>query len=235
MTRSSTILALDGSTEALSVALLDCNHPDQAREYFEIAPRAHASRLLPIARELLDEQDLQLADLSAIAFGRGPGAFTGLRIASGLVQGLASGAGCPVVAVSTLAALAARALAADARAAHVRVVQDARMGEIYTADFSRDGQAPRLIGEERVIEPAAIEPPEYAAMGFAGNGWHLVDAQVAAIVTANDCVLPHALDIARLAVDDIRAGRCVAADQALPVYVRDDVARKPSVRPAAEN
>lgn len=237
MTQPLTILALDASTEALSVALLRSDRPDQAREHFEIAPRAHASRLLPITRELLDEQGLQLSELSAIAFGRGPGAFTGLRIASGLVQGLASGAGCPVVPVSTLAALAARALAFNAAAEHVRVVQDARMGEIYTADFSRRAEAPQLVGVERVIDPGTLTtlaPIEQASIGYAGNGWHLVDPQIAAAVAANDCVLPHALDMAQLAVADVRTGRTVSAEQALPVYVRDDVARKPAARPAAE-
>lgn len=232
MTRSSFILALDASTEALSVALLDSEHPDQGREHFEIAPRAHASRLLPISRDLLDTQGLQLADLRAIAFGRGPGAFTGLRIASGLVQGLASGSGCPVVPVSTLAALAARALSVDTRVDFVRVVQDARMGEIYTGDFRRGVQTPQPVGAERVIDPATIERLDPTSLGYAGNGWHLVDEQIAAAVAASDCGLPHAWDMARLAVAEVDAGRSLAPDQALPVYVRDDVARKPAARPA---
>lgn len=233
MTQSSFILALDASTEALSVALLDGDRPDQGREHFEVAPRAHASRLLPIARELLDEHELRLTDLRAIAFGRGPGAFTGLRIASGLVQGLASGSRCPVVPVSTLAALAARALSVDSRVDYVRVVQDARMGEIYTGDFRRDGQTPQPVGTERVIDPATLTGLDAASAGYAGNGWYLVDEPIAAAVAANDCGLPHALDMARLAVAEVDAGRSVAPDQALPVYVRDDVARKPAVRPAA--
>lgn len=233
MTRSSFILALDASTEALSVALLDADRPDQGREHFEVAPRAHASRLLPIARELLDEHDLRLTDLRAIAFGRGPGAFTGLRIASGLVQGLASGSRCPVVPVSTLAALAARALSVDSRVDTVRVVQDARMGEIYTGDFRRDGQTPQSVGAERVIDPSTLTGLDVSSAGYAGNGWHLVNEPIAAAVAANDCGLPHALDMARLAVAEVDAGRSVAPDQALPVYVRDDVARKPAVRPAA--
>lgn len=233
MMRSSFILALDASTEALSVALLDGDRPEQGREHFEVAPRAHASRLLPIARELLDEHDLRLTDLRAIAFGRGPGAFTGLRIASGLVQGLASGARCPVVPVSTLAALAARVLSVDSRVETVRVIQDARMGEVYTGDFRRDGQTPQPVGAERVIDPATLTGLDAASAGYAGNGWHLVDERIATTVAANDCGLPHALDMARLAVAEVAAGRSVAPDQALPVYVRDDVARKPAVRPAA--
>lgn len=222
------ILALDASTQALSIALLESDKPDRAIEHFEVAPRAHATRLLPLIQKWLDHEHWSLSDVSAMAFGRGPGAFTGLRIATGLVQGLASGVGCPVVPVSTLAALARRAFVADEQISRVRVVQDARMGEIYTADFQRCEQdMPLIEGEERVIEPGALSMPTNIALGYAGNGWHLVDDSIAARVASQDCVLPHALDIARLAVAEIKAGRAVEASQAQPVYVRDDVARKP--------
>lgn len=231
------ILALDASTEALSVAVLDSEQPDRAAEHFEIAPRAHASRLLPTVQTLLDAQNLRLSDLTAIAFGRGPGAFTGLRIATGLVQGLAAGVGCSVVPVSTLQALAFRALRVYPTAQRIRVINDARMGEIYTAAFMRDAQAPGLTGltgTERVMRPdnLAWSPSEHTA--WAGNGWPLVDADVAARVQAADCEFPHALDMAWLAVSLIEAGAAVSPAEAQPVYVRDDVARKPVfVRPAS--
>jgi len=225
------ILALDASTEALSVALFNSERPDALAEHFEITPRAHATRLLPEAQALLDRHGFELSHIDAIAFGRGPGAFTGLRIASGLVQGLARGAGCPVVPVSTLEALAYRAINVEPASTRVRVVQDARMGEIYTADFDVVQGLPVLCGEERVITPADLAADSSRDMGLAGNGWGLVDQALAEHVTACDCTLPHASDIARLASIAYLAGRTVAADQALPVYIRDDVARK-SAKPA---
>jgi len=222
------ILALDGSTEALSVALLDTTRPAEATEHFEIAPRAHARRLLPVAHDLLADAGLGLSDIDGLAFGRGPGAFTGLRVTAGLVQGLASGIGRPVVPVSTLAALAARCFASDT-ACRVCVVQDARMGEIYTAEFERGDDAPAGLGAERVIAPEALAIPT-ADVALAGNGWGVVAAarghdpsRFGVVVDA-----PHAIDMARLAAPILGAGGGVCPAQAIPVYVRDDVARKPS-------
>ncbi|MGN8157306.1 tRNA (adenosine(37)-N6)-threonylcarbamoyltransferase complex dimerization subunit type 1 TsaB [Salinisphaera sp. RV14] len=220
------ILALDASTAALSAALFDSRAPADAREIFEIAPREHATRLLPAVQTLLDDAGLRLCDLDGIAFARGPGAFTGLRIAAGLVQGLASGADLPVVGISTLAALAARVFAQWPAATRAQVVQDARMGEIYTATFERAAM-PEPMAEERVMAPhdLAVEPPEIAWR--AGNGWPLVFAAQAIRAAPVAVDAPHALDVARLAGPLFAAGRGMAAASALPVYVRDDVARKP--------
>lgn len=220
------ILALDGSTEALSAALFDSDTPERAREIFEIAPRAHAARLLPAAQALLEEDRLALAGLDGIAFARGPGAFTGLRIAAGLAQGLAGGAGLPVVGISTLAALAARAFDASPTAHRVQIVQDARMGEIYTALFERSAM-PDPVSAERVLAPGDLAVEPVATTGRAGNGWPLVyEAQgIDAAPVAIDA--PHAFDVARLAWPIFAAGGGMPAASALPVYVRDDVARKP--------
>lgn len=224
------LLAIDASTEALSAAILDSDHPESAREHFEIAPQAHARRLLPAAHDLIAAAGWRLADLDGLAFGRGPGAFTGLRIAAGLIQGLAAGLDRPVAPISTLAALAARAFADDT-AERVRVVQDARMGEVYVGDFMRDADgAPVATGDERVIEPARLEAePDAPGLARVGNGWALVAGARGLpddhYVPAVDA--PHALDIARLAVAVFAAGGGVSAGDAVPVYVRDDVARKP--------
>lgn len=220
------ILALDASTEALSVALLD---GARQFEHFEIAPQAHARRLLPLANELLERADMTLADLDGFAFGRGPGAFTGLRIAAGLVQGLAGGLDKPVVPISTLAALAARCLG-DASAERVQVVQDARMGEVYTGDFERGDAAPRPLGPERVVRPEQLDARSESSEWLrAGNGWAVVAAarrvDVETLMPHENW--PHALDMARLAAPVLRRGAGLAAADALPVYVRDDVARKP--------
>ncbi|HET7312862.1 tRNA (adenosine(37)-N6)-threonylcarbamoyltransferase complex dimerization subunit type 1 TsaB [Salinisphaera sp.] len=221
------ILALDASTEALSAALFDSDRPAQAQEIFEIAPRAHAARLLPAVQSLLTDNALSLADIDGIGFARGPGAFTGLRIAAGLVQGLAGGANLPVVAISTLAALAARAFDRAPEARRVQVVQDARMGEIYTATFTRETM-PTPDTDERVIVPADLVLEPVQSTLRAGNGWPLVFAarDLAATPVAAD--LPHAIDVARLAWPVLAAGQGAPAAAALPVYVRDDVARKPA-------
>lgn len=220
------ILALDASTEALSVALYDDRAADAAREHFEIAPRAHAARLLPIAQELLDAAAWQLSDLDGLAFGCGPGAFTGLRIAAGLIQGLAYGADLPVAPVSTLAAIAARAFARH-DGATVRVVQDARMGEIYTADFELAEGEPRCVRPERVARPDAIGNDAYRDDWlYAGNGWPVVAADCNRALPLVCEQWPHALDIAMLGAKALEKGEGVDATQALPVYVRDDVARK---------
>ena len=216
-----TILAFDASTEALSVALYDRKRAiDDA--CFEIAPREHANKLLPLAQTLLDRHGLWLTDLQALAFARGPGAFTGLRIAAGLVQGLAIGASRPVVPVSTLAALAARAFAGQPDAAHAQIVQDARMGEIYTATFARDAlDAPET--PERVIAPEDLAVEPAGDVVRAGNGWALLD-----ITIDSELIYPHARDVGHLAAAAAARGEAVSPDQAVPVYVRDDVARKPA-------
>lgn len=221
------ILALDASTEALSAALFDSDTPDYVREIFEVAPRAHARRLLPAAHSLLEDSGLRLVDIDGIAFARGPGAFTGLRIAAGLVQGLAAGANLPVAGISTLAALAARAFDKAPAARRVQVVQDARMGEIYTATFMRDTM-PEPEAAERVMAPADLVPDTGGDTARAGNGWLLItgeDNSNAKLVIAQ---APHASDVARLAWPVFAAGAGEPAAAALPVYVRDDVARKPA-------
>lgn len=223
------ILALDASTEALSAALFDSEAPDQASEIFEIAPRAHATRLLPAAQQLLDDARLGLDDLDGIAFARGPGAFTGLRIAAGLVQGLAGGANLPVVGVSTLAAIAARAFDNAPAADRVQVVQDARMGEIYTATYERRA-LPEPMAAERVMAPAELALETMSGVCRAGNGWPLVFAAQGLDDSPIAIDAPHAIDVARLAWPMFAKGQTLLPAEALPVYVRDDVARKPGGR-----
>ncbi len=221
------LLAVDASTQALSVALFDDRAAHDALEHFEIAPRAHATILLPVAEQLLATAQWRLADLDGFAFGRGPGAFTGLRIATGLIQGLAYGLNRPVAPISTMAALAQRAFDRH-DGDRARVVQDARMGEVYTADFRRGVQGAAVgDGVERVIEPSRIAR-DGGGWLCAGNGWGLVaEALGQDAATYEVCeTWPHAEDIARLGAACLRRGDGVAAAAALPVYVRDDVARK---------
>lgn len=219
------ILALDTATEACSAALL----VDGAlRERFEIAPRAHARLLLPMLEGLLDEAGLRPAQLDAVAFGRGPGSFTGVRIAASVAQGIAFAADLPVVPVSTLAALAWPVLQSQGEV-QVFAAIDARMGEIYCAAYGRaDGPALRVLSEEQVTPAAAVCVPAGAAWYGVGSGWAVYEAMLrphfGASLQARDAqALPHAAAIAALAVLDVAAGRTLPAEQALPVYLRNKV------------
>jgi tRNA threonylcarbamoyladenosine biosynthesis protein TsaB len=219
------LLALDTSTEACSAALaLD----GETRLRFTLTERSHAELILPMIDSLLAEAGMTLQHLDAIAFGRGPGGFTGLRIAAGAAQGLAYGAGLPVAPVSSLAATAEQVPAAAG--ARILVCNDARMGESYWAVFERAAD-----GSIAALGPEHVGPPVAVAMGVtglrhaAGNAIarfpELRDRIVAAGLQVHDGLYPRADAIARLGAIEIAAGRGVDAWQALPVYVRDDVAR----------
>lgn len=246
------ILALDTSTEACSVALRVADH---VLERYHEAPRGHAELILPLIDELLAEADITLKDLQAIAFGRGPGSFTGLRLAASVVQGLAFGAGVGVVPVSTLRAVARRAaLSARTPATHVLVCNDARMEEVYTAAFALVAADPIALGAEQVLAPAAVRLPSHdlaASLGSpasgtprwigAGRGFRAYPALGALRANAPrevfpaevfleevfDELLPRAADILELAIPDVAAGRVLPPAAALPIYVRDEVAKVP--------
>lgn len=220
----SIILAIDTSTEACSVAL---NVHGELHETFVIEARMQARQVLPLVQRLLDEQNLGLAQVDALAFGRGPGSFTGLRIATGVVQGLAFGLNVPVVPVSTLAALAWQAWRLHA-ARDVIASLDARIGELYWACYRIDAE-PRLLQAEVLCKPEAVPQPPPSASGWfgAGNGWNMrgrIGAGCAAQVRAVDSSLyPRARDIAELAAPALDAGRTVSAEEACPVYLREQV------------
>jgi tRNA threonylcarbamoyladenosine biosynthesis protein TsaB len=219
------LLALDTSTEACSVALL---LDGEMRMRFELTERSHAELVLPMVESLLEEAGVGLADLDGLAFGRGPGAFTGLRIACGVVQGLALGAGLPVAPVSSLAAVAEQVPAAAGAA--VLVCNDARMGEVYWGVFRREqdgGITP--LWDEAVSAPDRVGVGVPVAHHAAGNALPRYPALAqrlrAAGLQLRDGVYPRADAIARLGAIELVAGRGVSAEQALPVYVRDDVAK----------
>ena len=224
------LLALDTATECCSAALL-IDERLLTRET-ELA-RGHAERILPMIDELLGEAGMGLRSLDAIAFGRGPGSFTGVRLAASITQGLAFGAGLGVVAISDLRALAQRAFAEDSRVARALVCSDARMQEVYWGCFERgrDGLAlPQ--GAERVDPPGGVElPPAWSDAAGVGRGFGAYPAlRALAGVTVRagwDLLLPRAAEVARLAVPELAAGRLLAPEGALPVYLRDDVARPP--------
>ncbi len=221
------ILALDTSTEACSAALwLD----GEVIERLETGAQ-HSERILSMVHEVLAQAGLALTQLDAVAFGRGPGSFTGLRIGAGVTQGLAFGADLPVVPVSSLAALAQ-----GVEAPRVLAALDARMQQVYWGAYVRNAQGMvELVGEEKVLSPAQAPVPDDATWIGAGSGWDqyhvLLTARLKSRVSAwrAQC-FPRAGSVARLGAYLHEKGTALPAEQALPVYLRDDVAVKQAKR-----
>lgn len=224
------LLALDTSSEGCSAALLV---DGKVSERFELAPRGHTRLLMPMVRELLAEQNLVPAELDALAFACGPGSFTGLRIATGVVQGLAWGLDIPVVPVSSLEAVALGAIDALAPPENtgIAVAFDARMGEVYWGCFSSTAGLPVALAPEQVCPPEAVTLPAGPDRWYgAGSGWQFRSAMPSEVServdTADDALILRAAWVARLAVIAFEQGKTVPAEQAQPVYIRDEVAWK---------
>ena len=215
------ILAIETSCEHASVALLSDGH------MLERPLEGHANHsefLLPTLRELLAEAQMSLTQLDAVAFGSGPGAFTGLRLACGVAQGLAMGANLGVVPVSSLAALSLQA-----EGARVFVATDARMGEVYSAAYRVVEGMPVLVRDMSCDPPQLVQLPEsgeWSAIGSALRSYAdiLRTRWADRVIVWNEAAAPKASDIARIAAYEVRAGRVLAPEQAIPVYVRDKVA-----------
>lgn len=224
------ILVLDTSSEACSAALwLD----GQSLTRFEATPRQHTKLLLPMVEQLLSEAELTLGQLDAIAFGRGPGSFTGLRISTGVAQGLAFGADLPLLPVSTLAALAGAVLR-ESDGDGVIAALDARMSEIYWGCYQRAGDDVLLVGDEHVGAPESLVPPSTAELSpswlGSGSGWQF-QAQMPAALLEQVTVIdtdrqPDAAAMAPLAALALARGEGLAPEAAQPTYLRDNVAHK---------
>ena len=225
------ILALDTATENCSAALF-INGTYFERE--QLLGRGAAEAILPLINELLAAAVLTLRDLDAIAFGRGPGGFTGVRLAASVTQGLAFGAGRRVVPVSDLQALAQRVFTAEPKTARVFAALDARMGEVYCGAFERtDAGLAVAAGPERVMAPQQVSLPD-AWVGRpvcigAGSGFDAYPQLRAALggplAAVREGLLPRAREIAQLAVAQVEAGRLLGPEGAVPVYLRDNVAQ----------
>ncbi|RQH07892.1 tRNA (adenosine(37)-N6)-threonylcarbamoyltransferase complex dimerization subunit type 1 TsaB [Paraburkholderia dinghuensis] len=244
------LLALDTSTEFCSVALLrataSAGGVSVTEPYAEVAVwvrheatgAVSSTRLLPAIGELLDEAGLSLADCDAIAFGAGPGSFTGLRTATGVAQGLAFGLDIPVVPVGTLLVCAESARLRDPSATRVLAALDARMDEAYWADYEWDAAA----SDWRTLRPASLDAPGRIVapdvpFTLAGNAAAAFGARLEAAGTARTVdteALPHALPLAHAALRAFRAGRTLRADEAAPEYVRNKVAQTTAERLAAK-
>ncbi|MDQ3038689.1 MAG: tRNA (adenosine(37)-N6)-threonylcarbamoyltransferase complex dimerization subunit type 1 TsaB [Pseudomonadota bacterium] len=235
------MLAIETATEACSIAVLV---DGAVIERFEIAPRRHTELALPWAEALLAEAGIAKSQLDAIAVGRGPGAFTGVRLAIALAQGIALALDRPLLPVSTLAALAMRAITgsgslpvvsqpdpvpAQASGERILAAIDARMGEIYVASFQRDGDGLIAISDEIVIAPDVYVRPD-------GSGWHGVGTGFAAaegalamrlhaqLATVDAAALPHAADVARLGALAFARGEAIVPEHIEPAYLRNNVA-----------
>lgn len=227
------LLALDTSTEACSLALWQ---DGEIHEWHERIPRQHADQILGRLTELLAVAGMTPTQLDAIAFGRGPGSFTGLRIATGVAQGLSYGLGIPLLPVSTLSALARQAyLDTDYR--HIVACLDARIDEVYWAAYSiGDDASPVALCDEQLVPPenmdyaSLFESGEDRAWHGVGNGWSYQSRFPTPLVTRMSQVdaeaLPRASAMLGIALDMLHRGETTEPSQAVPVYLRDQVTRE---------
>lgn len=220
------ILALETATRACSVAL---RWDDESREILRLETNRHAEILIPMARELLAEADCGFAQLDAIAFGSGPGSFTGLRIGIAVAQGLAFGLGRPVVPVSSLLALATRA-----GAPRVLAAIDARMNQVYWNVYKRDAEGRmRALGEPRVGDPADVTLEGDGSWTAVGSGCDAYRGEFSINgmqISFVPVVHPHAEDVARIAEAAYRAGLALDPADAAPEYVRNEVVQAKEVK-----
>lgn len=221
------ILAIDTTEEACSAALY-IDHEVQSR--YAVAPRKHSELILPMMDELLAQAGLRAMQLDALAFARGPGSFTGLRIAAGVAQGVALAADIPVVPVSSLQALAQGAHRQHG-AGKVLAAFDARMNEVYYGSYMLQESLLVPSGSEVVCAPEAVTAVTGEGWCGAGSGWRtyrdvLLDTLGTSVADIQSDLMVHAQDVAVLAADGFGRGTAVAPEQALPVYLRDTVAQK---------
>lgn len=219
------LLAFETATEACSVAVYV---DGEIRERFDLAPRRHAELALPWADEMLAEAGIAKSQLDAIAVGRGPGAFTGVRLAIAVAQGIALALDRPVLPVSTLAALAMRADTAN-EGDRILAAIDARMGEVYLGAFARHGDDLVALEDEVVVKPDDPTIPQGDSWHGVGTGFAAAEAALSLrlhgrLVTVDAAALPHAADVARLAALAFVRGEAVAAERIEPAYLRNNVA-----------
>ncbi|MDO6460176.1 tRNA (adenosine(37)-N6)-threonylcarbamoyltransferase complex dimerization subunit type 1 TsaB [Granulosicoccaceae sp. 1_MG-2023] len=221
------ILALDCASPACSVALIN---DGKTYHRYEWAPQNHTGLILPMLDDVLADSGLQAAELDAVAYGRGPGSFTGVRIAAGFAQGIALAHGLPMLAISTLASIAHRAYR-EAGISRALVAVDARMQEVYWGAWqvTGTGQA-QLSGAEQVCPPDQVLVPDEGGWTGCGDGWQTyrgeLDARAGGCLDAvhGEALYPHALDMAHLAVTEFAATGGQSPQDAQPVYLRDKVA-----------
>ncbi|MFM5410348.1 tRNA (adenosine(37)-N6)-threonylcarbamoyltransferase complex dimerization subunit type 1 TsaB [Aeromonas veronii] len=222
------ILAVDTATEACSAALLV---GDKLFSRWEEAPRDHTRKILPMVQAVLEDAGISLSDLDAIAFGRGPGSFTGVRIGISVAQGLAFGAGVPLIGISTLAAMAQGAYRLDG-AQQVLTAIDARMNEVYFGRYELIDGRMQLVGDEVVSDPVALVDARGKLAGrvtCVGTGFETYGETLSGLadeLAVSQVRFPAAEDMLPLARAAWLAGEAVPVEQATPVYLRDKVTWK---------
>ena len=235
------IIAIETATEACSAALLVENEGTQSiHKRFQLAPREHTKLILPMLEEVLADANLKLTDVDAIAFGRGPGAFTGLRIATGIAQGLALSVDKPTLPLSSLKAMALAARKQDTSAnknQRIIVAIDARMGEVYWAEYEAIDNSVEQLGEENLSKPEEMfdkvdSLTEQNSIVVIGSGW---DEYIQSFQDRNENVstlqhlsgkFPDAAEVAELALVAFEKGETQTIEDAQPVYLRNNVAEK---------
>jgi len=225
------ILALDTCTESCSAALL---YKGEVFECIEMTQRGHSELILGMMDNVFSQAGVSISAVDALAFGRGPGSFTGVRVAVGVAQGIAFARDIPVIPISSLAAVAQGA-ADELDIDHLAVAMDARMGEIYCASYRRENGLVKLVDHERVCPPQDFSAASglYSSLLWSGigTGWREYDAilrecfinHLAQVSTEH---YPRGRAIIKLAKVEAEAGRLLPAEQAVPVYLRNNVAKK---------
>ncbi|WP_179038126.1 tRNA (adenosine(37)-N6)-threonylcarbamoyltransferase complex dimerization subunit type 1 TsaB [Limnobaculum xujianqingii] len=226
---STRILALDAATEACSVAIWN---DGKVHALYELCPREHTQRILPMVQQILAETGLTLAHMDALAFGRGPGSFTGVRIGIGIAQGLALGADLPMIGVSTLNTMAQGAYRMTGMTQILTAI-DARMGEVYWGQYQRSSQGEwSLVNPEQVLSPQQVKEQLKSTHGewaIAGTGWETYPDMADGtdvIIRNGKMPLPQAEDMLPLAVSCWKKGETQAVESAEPVYLRNEVTWK---------
>lgn len=226
---STRILAIDAATEACSVAVWN---DGEVHSIYAECPREHAKRLLPMVQQVLEESGLRLQDLDALAFGHGPGSFTGVRIAIGITQGLALGSDLPVIGLSTLETMAQGAYRIS-KATRVLTAIDARMSEVYWGSYERSAQGTWLAADgECVLSPQRVSGSLSTLQGewvTVGSGWQTypeMGNDSAATLREGGILFPHAQDMLPLALMRWQKGEALPVERIEPVYLRNEVAWK---------
>ena len=226
-----TLLALDTSTEACSVALW---HKGEKTHLDELAQRTHTKRILPMIDELLANSGINLKQVDALAFGRGPGSFTGVRVGAGIAQGLAFGADLPVIAVSNLTAMAQAAFELH-QVENVAAAIDARMNEVYFSQIKREKVRSELgeffqwnpVIEEQVCQPEKVLEQFSDLTAYrVGTGWVAYPQFKDSGLEGSDIILPSAQYMLELALTDYAQNKVISALEIEPVYLRNEVTWK---------
>jgi len=221
------LLAIETATESCSACVMV---DDEVYIRSEIAPQKHNKIILSMCEEVLSQAQASLSQLDAIAFGRGPGSFTGVRLAASVTQGIALGQDLPVIPVSSLAAMAQSTYELN-QSSQVLACIDARMQEVYYGLYESNNGFMQLVGEEKVIAPSLVKLTINETCYGAGSGWKAYAEQLkhslGKELAYSDDVFPQADSVAKLASKYYKEDKYISAIEALPMYIRDNVADKP--------